>query len=111
MWLYVFWHFQQWFRHCTTSLRVAGSNASEVTGFLFDLLNSTRCIMDLRITQPLTEMNRPVRLTTSTPPVNRVYRKCGILDVSQTYRPPRPVTGIALIFFTLNLFASDGLLF
>jgi hypothetical protein len=29
-------------------------------------------------------------------------RKCGILNISQPYRPPQPVKGIALLYFYLS---------
>jgi hypothetical protein len=61
--------------------------------------------MALGSTQPLREMstrNLPGgkgQLTTLPPTVSQLSRRCGSLDLSQSYGPSRPVTGIALLFF------------
>jgi hypothetical protein len=46
--------------------------------------------------------DRRERLIISPQSVSRLSRKCGSFDVSQPYGPPRPLTGMTLLFSPLN---------
>jgi hypothetical protein len=76
----------------------------------FNLPNPSSRNMALGLTQPLTEMStrkyfwgvesgRRISLTASPPTVSRLSRQCGIFNILKPYRPPRPVTGVALLSF------------
>jgi hypothetical protein len=43
------------------------------------------------------QCRRRIRLTTSPPLVGRLSGQCGIRNISEPYRPPRPVMGIVLL--------------
>jgi hypothetical protein len=43
------------------------------------------------------ERGRYIRLTSSPSFMSQLSRECGILNVSETYRLPRPITGITLL--------------
>jgi hypothetical protein len=49
------------------------------------------------------ERGRHIRLTTSRLHVSRLPIQCGILNISQPYRPPRPFMGVAFtLYFILS---------
>jgi hypothetical protein len=97
----------QWLRHYPINRKIAGSRPHEVNEFCqFNPFGRSR---PWGSTQPLTEMStrsrkimflgsiaRPVRRADNLTAICELSRHCGILNISQRYRPPRPVAGTAL---------------
>jgi hypothetical protein len=98
----------------SASRKVTGSVLDEVIDFYLNLPNPSGRTMALGFTQPLTEKEyqktilglmrgRLVRLTKARF-MNRMSRQCTILNISQPYRLPWPVTGIHLLYFFFAFF-------
>jgi hypothetical protein len=104
------------------SWKVAGTRPDEIIEFC-QFTKSFRPHQDLEFTQRLTKMGtrdtsrkcywevecgRCLRLTASLQSLGRLCTQCGILNISRTYKSPRPVTEIALLF--LCRMTSSGML-
>jgi hypothetical protein len=103
--------------HISTQLPEGHGFESQCGNWFFHCTWSSSRTMAPGFAQPVTEMSTGrflevkhgcrVRLTTLSPSVRQLYGQCGILYISEPYRPPRSVTGIGLficiLFFVCNV--------
>jgi hypothetical protein len=100
-----------WLMHYATSRKVAGSRPDEtnevfsvhliITASLEPGVYSASIRNDYKKQKNSfwgIERGRCVELKTLPLSINRLSIQCAILNISQPYRPPRPVTGIALLY-------------
>jgi hypothetical protein len=77
--------------------------SDEVFGLFFNWYNPSSCIMVLGSTYG-GKGQAAHEADISQPSTSQLSGKCGILDISQAYGSPRPVTGIALFFYFIFFF-------
>jgi hypothetical protein len=87
---------QQWLRYNDTSWKVVSSRPEEVNEY-FSIYPSLGPGVYSASNRNEYQKQRN-NLTNLQPSISRLPRQFGIHTVSQPYRPPRPVTGIALLY-------------
>jgi hypothetical protein len=88
----------QWLRHYAINRKVAGSVPDEVGPGVYSASNRNE-YQKHKNNNVLwgVKCGGCAGLTTLPPSVSRLSRQCGILNISQSYRPPQSVAGIALL--------------
>jgi hypothetical protein len=85
---------------CATVRKAEVSSPDDIIEFIFfNLPNPGVYSTSKRNGYQGVKLCRRIRLTTSTPSGTPLSWQYGILNISQPYRPPRPVTGMALLFY------------
>jgi hypothetical protein len=79
--------------------KVSGSIPDEVIEFFFNLPNPSSRTMNNRNLPGVKGGRQELKIDNLAAICEMISRKCGSLDVSQPYGPPRPVTVIALLLF------------